>query len=53
MAELDKINWQKRIDQIDLYIKMNKITSINAVVCAVRVRSKGGRREATRLPTAV
>ena len=34
------------------YIR-NKITSINAVVCAVSVRSKGGRREATRLPTAV
>ena len=31
----------------------NKITSINAVVFAVRVRSKGGRREATRLPITV
>ena len=33
--------------------KIIKITSINAVVCAVSVRSKGGRREATRLPIAV
>ena len=36
----------------DENIKKKK-TSINAVVCAVRVRSKGGRREATRLLIAV